>query len=152
MKIKWSFAQMCCPVSLVCSSGRHITLVSSEHVNIPKTIVSPTKCEVRQWCKNFEAGCTDVHDAGGQGRKRVSTDDPVWVDQAIWENCQLISVLYWYNSDHLFGIVVSTSDCHPRGPGFDSQLYPRNFSRSMGSGMGSTQPREANWVAAWYEK
>ena len=27
--------------------------------------------------------------------------------------------------DRLFGIVVSTSDCHPRGPGFDSQLYPR---------------------------
>ena len=49
--------------------------------------------------------------------------------------------------DHLFGIVVSTSDCLPRGPRFDSQLYPRNFSRSIGSGTGSTQP-EANWVAA----
>ena len=23
-------------------------------------------------------------------------------------------------TDCLFGIVVSTSDCHPRGPGFDS--------------------------------
>ena len=50
--------------------------------------------------------------------------------------------------DHLFGKVVSTSDCHPRGPGFDSRLYPRNFSRSIGSGMGSIQPHEANWVAA----
>ena len=49
---------------------------------------------------------------------------------------------------YLFGIVVSTSDCHPRGPGFDSRLYPRNFSGSIGSGTGSTQPREANWVAA----
>ena len=49
--------------------------------------------------------------------------------------------------DHLFGIVVSTSDCHPRGPGFDSRLYPRNFSGSIGSGTGSTQPREDNWVA-----
>ena len=49
--------------------------------------------------------------------------------------------------DHLFGIVVSTSDCHPRGPGFDSRLYPRNFSESVGSGRGSTQPREDNWVA-----
>ena len=47
----------------------------------------------------------------------------------------------------LFGIVVSTSDCHPRGPGFDSRLYPRNFSGSIGSGTGSTQPREDNWVA-----
>ena len=46
--------------------------------------------------------------------------------------------------DHLFGIVVSTSDCHPRGPGFDSRLYLRNFSGSIGSGMGSTQPREDN--------
>ena len=51
--------------------------------------------------------------------------------------------------DHLFGIVVSTSDCHPRGPRFDSWLYPRNFSGSIGSGTGSTQPREDNWVATW---
>ena len=47
----------------------------------------------------------------------------------------------------LFGIVVSTSDSHPRGPGFDSRLYPRNFSGSIGSATGSTQPREDNWVA-----
>ena len=40
-------------------------------------------------------------------------------------------------SDHLFGIVVSTSDCHPRGPGFDSRLYPRNFSRSLERGPSS---------------
>ena len=45
-----------------------------------------------------------------------------------------------------------TSDCHPRGPGFDSRLYPRNFSRSIGSGTWSTQPREDNWVGTWYEK
>ena len=49
----------------------------------------------------------------------------------------------------LFGIVVSTSDCHPRGSGFDSRLYPRNFSGSIGSGTGSTQPRADNWVAIW---
>ena len=54
--------------------------------------------------------------------------------------------------DHLFGIVVSTSDCHPRGPGFDSRLYPRNFFGSIGSGTGFTQPREDNWAATWYEK
>ena len=46
-------------------------------------------------------------------------------------------------TDRLFGIVVSPSDCHPRGPGFDSRLYPRNFSGSIGS----AQPREDNWVA-----
>ena len=49
--------------------------------------------------------------------------------------------------DRLFGIVVSKSDCHPRGPGFDSQLYPRNFSVGIDFGMGSTQPCEDNWVA-----
>ena len=54
--------------------------------------------------------------------------------------------------DHLFGIVVSTSDCHPRGLGFDSRLYPRNFSGSIVSGTGSTQPREDNWVATWVKK
>ena len=42
------------------------------------------------------------------------------------------------------GIVVSMSYCHPRGPGFDSWLYPRNFSGIIGSGTGSTQPREDN--------
>ena len=47
----------------------------------------------------------------------------------------------------LFDMVVSTSDCHPRYPGFDSRLYSRNFSGSIGSGTGSTQPREDNWVA-----
>ena len=49
--------------------------------------------------------------------------------------------------DHMFGMVVSTSDCHSKGPGFDSRLYPRIFSRRIGSGTGSTQPREDNWVA-----
>ena len=52
--------------------------------------------------------------------------------------------------DRLFGIVVSTSDCHPRGPGFDTRIYPRNFSWSIGSGTGFTQPRKDNWVATWY--
>ena len=46
-----------------------------------------------------------------------------------------------------FVIVVSTSDCHPRGLGFYSRLYPRHFSGSKGSGTGSTQPREDNWIA-----
>ena len=46
-------------------------------------------------------------------------------------------------ADQLFGIVVSTSDCHPRGPGFYSRLYPRN----LGSGTGSTQPHEDNWIS-----
>ena len=49
--------------------------------------------------------------------------------------------------DHLLGIVVSMSDYYPRVPGFDSRLYPRNCSGNIGSGTGSTQPREDNWVA-----
>ena len=43
---------------------------------------------------------------------------------------------------YIFGIVVSMSNCHPRGPGFGTRLYSRNFSGSIGSGTGSTQPRE----------
>ena len=50
-------------------------------------------------------------------------------------------------SDRLFGIVVSKSDCHARGPGFDSRLYTRHFSGSIGSRTVSTQPSEDNWVA-----
>ena len=38
--------------------------------------------------------------------------------------------------DRLFGIVVSTSECHKRGPRFDSRLYPRNFYGSVGYGRG----------------
>ena len=34
-----------------------------------ETFMSDSK--VRQWCMNFEAGRTDVHDAGGQGRKLI---------------------------------------------------------------------------------
>ena len=53
--------------------------------------------------------------------------------------------------DRLFGLVVSTSDCHPRDPGFDSRLYSWKFSgsRPIGSETGSTQSREDNWVATW---
>ena len=50
--------------------------------------------------------------------------------------------MYYDITDRLFGIVVSMSDCHPRGPGFDSRLYPRNVSGSIESATRSTQPRE----------
>ena len=46
--------------------------------------------------------------------------------------------------DRLFGIVVNMSDCHPRGPRFDSRLHPKNFTGSIGSGTESTQPLEDN--------
>ena len=55
--------------------------------------------------------------------------------------------MYNKEIDCLFGIVVSMPACHPRGPAFDSRLYHGNFSGSIGSGTGSTQPHEANWVA-----
>ena len=42
--------------------------------------------------------------------------------------------------------MVCTSDCQAEGPRFDSLLYPRNCSGSIGSGTGSTQPLEDNWV------
>jgi hypothetical protein len=35
-----------------------------------------------------------------------------------------------------------------RRPGFDSRHYQK---KSSGSGTGSTQPREYNWVATWYK-
>lgn len=42
---------------------------------------------VREWCRKFKDGRTDVHDEGGQGRKSVATDDIVQrVDQAVKEN------------------------------------------------------------------
>lgn len=48
---------------------------------------SMSDSKVRQWCRNFKAGRTDVHDAGGQGRKSASTNDLIQrVDEAIREN------------------------------------------------------------------
>ena len=47
--------------------------------------------------------------------------------------------------DRLFGILVNPSDCHPIGPGFDFQLYPRNCG-STGSGTRFNQPHEDKWV------
>ncbi|GBL87307.1 hypothetical protein AVEN_270561-1 [Araneus ventricosus] len=38
-----------------------------------ETFMSDSK--VRKWFRNFDAGRTDVHDAGCHGRKPVSTDD-----------------------------------------------------------------------------
>ena len=50
VKIRWSFDQMCCAMSLVCPSiATHRTCqfwARSESVNMPKTIV-PAKCGVR---------------------------------------------------------------------------------------------------------
>jgi hypothetical protein len=40
--------------------------------------------------------------------------------------------------DRLCGLVVSVEDYKHRGPGFDS----RDFSEGVGSGTGSTQPRD----------
>ena len=51
------------------------------------------------------------------------------------------------DEDRLSTLIHNDPDCHPRGPGLDSRLYPRNFSGSIGSGTGSTQPCEDNWVA-----
>ncbi|XP_035230246.1 uncharacterized protein LOC118202197 [Stegodyphus dumicola] len=42
---------------------------------------------VREWCRKFKDGRTDVHDERGQGRKSVATDDIVQrVDQAVKQN------------------------------------------------------------------
>ncbi|XP_035228515.1 uncharacterized protein LOC118200664 [Stegodyphus dumicola] len=46
---------------------------------------------VREWCRKFKDGRTDVHDEGGQGRKSVATDDVVQrVNQAVKQNRRFI--------------------------------------------------------------
>ena len=48
VRIRWSFEQMCCAMSLVCPSiATHQFWARSEPVNMPKTIESPAKCGVR---------------------------------------------------------------------------------------------------------
>ena len=32
---------------------------------------------VREWCRKFKEGRTDIHDEGGQGRKSVATEEIV---------------------------------------------------------------------------
>ena len=57
--------------------------------------------KVQQWCKNFEAGCTDFHDAGCQGRKRESTDESFTVPThysfrpPVWYSAQVRKSRYW---------------------------------------------------------
>ena len=50
VRIRWSFAQMCCAMSLVCPSiAAHCMCqfwACGEHVNMPKTIESSAKCGV----------------------------------------------------------------------------------------------------------
>ena len=72
-----------------------------------------------------------------------------------WYILYLILILYFmlFYMLLVISIIVYYSLTAPqRGPGFASRLYPSNFSGGIGSGMGSTQPREDNWVATWYEK
>ena len=46
------------------------------------------KC-VREWCRKFRDGRTDVHDEGGQGRPSLVTDDLVQhVDKVVRERRQ----------------------------------------------------------------
>ena len=83
-----------------------------------------------------------------------------WLSLLEWHHAKYMPCLTWfYNTctnisslviiyQCLFGIMVSMTVCHPRGPGFDSWLYHRHFSGCIESGMGSTQPREDNWVTA----
>ena len=100
----------------------------------PRTTYCKTICA---WYNKFDKA--DCLLAGKQtGRPSVSAEN---VFSLIHDLAEL-----WTIIDRLFGIVVSTSDCYPRDPGFDSQLYPRNFFGSIGSVMGSTQPHENIWV------
>ena len=54
--------------------------------------------------------------------------------------------------DHLFGIVVSTSDCHPRGAGLDSRIYPIDHCRPVvliiatGSEVRGFKPARGRWI------
>jgi hypothetical protein len=46
------------------------------------------------------------------------------------------------HNDRLCGLVVSVEDYKHRGSGFDSRALLRIFLRVLGSGTGSTQPRD----------
>jgi hypothetical protein len=60
-----------------------------------------------------------------------------------------IIIRYKQVGDRLCGLVVSVENYKHRGPGFDSQ----DFSEGVGSGTGSTQPRDRiNWVVTWIKK
>ena len=82
--------------------------------------------------------CSDAKERVGCGKQK---EDTAPIQFLVKQQPRFLS-LRWKTC--LFGIVVSTSDCHTRSPGFDYRLYPRNFSGSMGSGTGSTLPCEDN--------
>ena len=68
VKIRWRFAQRCCSMPLVCPSFTSLRTgqfwARSEHVNIPKTVGSPAKYEVRAVIRFLHAeGCNaaEIH-------------------------------------------------------------------------------------------
>ena len=61
-------------IGFLCEEGYKAAEIHRRMSNVyDSTFVSDNK--MRQLCRNFEAGRIDVHDVGGQGRKRVLTDE-----------------------------------------------------------------------------
>ena len=46
---------------------------------------------VREWCRKFRNGSTDMHDEGGQGRHSIVTDELIQkVDQCVQGKCHFM--------------------------------------------------------------
>ena len=73
---------------------------------------------VREWCRKFRDGHTDVHDEGGQGRHSTLTDELIQkVNQCVHGNCcftisELSEEFLQISRTALYRIVTDRLGCH----------------------------------------
>lgn len=66
---------------------------------------------LREWCRKFKDGRTDIHHEEGQGRKSVTTEDIVKrVDEMVREqyihNCWFVCKISFISRSSLYSIVT----------------------------------------------
>ena len=75
--------EVCAVIHFVHAEGQSAAEIHCRLCRVYGDNVMSDSC-VREWCRKFRDGCTDVHDEGDQGRHSIVTDELVQkVDQCM---------------------------------------------------------------------
>ena len=75
--------EVCAVIRFLHAEGQSVAEIRRRLCHVYGDTVMSDNC-VREWCRKFRDGRTDVHDEGGQGRHSIFTDELVQkVDQCM---------------------------------------------------------------------